>query len=592
MSQPLSGLPDPSRKRSEGVLSRRIVEFYRLMRRRTGGFYRFLCQRSGYFGPNWIEAFVIFLLAMLTGLTVYAQTVRDTYVHLYDEYRKANVSGAVLAPDPAVPPLSGNAVSVAEDSSRLFRSLQLLKLVPDEETPDGLKRNKSSALIVEQAMNYPSNPSTEIRPENKGNEEPDRQRGAVSYSRTPTVDLIVHLVFHLGAESGQSQNADYQAKLADLVAAVLANQPGAATEFRNGLAKFNSRQDTQPPGEVMKAFGPQLPWKKGFVFKPDDPPPITNVELIAGLYQLAGVDRAFNPRDPSAKFNKPDDQSRLRVMTKFLEALIDRLRADTHVKKATKDVPLFQGYEQSVMWVIFCWMLYLLTWREWRRRRAWEACRSVLGYLARVNEWAAQRPEAERGNVPAETAAQIMRRWNKIPLSTHDRRFRPIELAARIALTAANYVLMNRTGGASAEGFREFCKETRQRESGSRWFIRYLTFALPAVGFIGTKRGIAGALSQADSIVRAQDPGSQAAAITMVTSVLGIAFTTTLIALLMGLLLNLINSAQMHQESAIIDDVQEALSPLLEPERHFLAQRPEERAGDRAAVAPSHDPSS
>lgn len=65
--------------------------------------------------------------------------------------------------------------------------------------------------------------------------------------------------------------------------------------------------------------------------------------------------------------------------------------------------------------------------------------------------------------------------------------------------------------------------------------VDYLIWAMPSLGFIGTVLGIGFALGNADQVVRATDPASQAQAITGVTSLLSVAFDTTLIALVCGI---------------------------------------------------------
>lgn len=61
--------------------------------------------------------------------------------------------------------------------------------------------------------------------------------------------------------------------------------------------------------------------------------------------------------------------------------------------------------------------------------------------------------------------------------------------------------------------------------------IDFLLWAMPSLGFIGTILGIAESLGNADLVVRAADAISRGEAVTAVTSFLGLAFDTTLIAL-------------------------------------------------------------
>ena len=76
--------------------------------------------------------------------------------------------------------------------------------------------------------------------------------------------------------------------------------------------------------------------------------------------------------------------------------------------------------------------------------------------------------------------------------------------------------------------------------------IRYISWAIPSVGFIGTVRGIGEALAQADKAVQGD--------ITGVTQSLGIAFNSTFIALLISIfLMFLVHQLQLLQERLVFD---------------------------------------
>jgi hypothetical protein len=68
-------------------------------------------------------------------------------------------------------------------------------------------------------------------------------------------------------------------------------------------------------------------------------------------------------------------------------------------------------------------------------------------------------------------------------------------------------------------------------------FYRWVQIALPSLGFIGTKRGLSEALGKADTIVRASTQVNQALAVTNVSETMGIAFTSTLVGLILLLIL-------------------------------------------------------
>jgi len=76
--------------------------------------------------------------------------------------------------------------------------------------------------------------------------------------------------------------------------------------------------------------------------------------------------------------------------------------------------------------------------------------------------------------------------------------------------------------------------------------IRYLIWAIPSIGFIGTVRGIGQALSQADEAL--------AGDITNMTASLGVAFNSTLVALLASIVLMLfLHHLQRAQDRRIVD---------------------------------------
>lgn len=76
--------------------------------------------------------------------------------------------------------------------------------------------------------------------------------------------------------------------------------------------------------------------------------------------------------------------------------------------------------------------------------------------------------------------------------------------------------------------------------------LRYIAWAIPSVGFIGTVRGIGEALAQADEAIRGDISG--------VTSSLGLAFNSTLVALLLSIaLMFFLHMLQSKQEKLLID---------------------------------------
>jgi biopolymer transport protein ExbB/TolQ len=90
------------------------------------------------------------------------------------------------------------------------------------------------------------------------------------------------------------------------------------------------------------------------------------------------------------------------------------------------------------------------------------------------------------------------------------------------------------------------CETEADRLESDLSMIRYIAWAIPAIGFIGTVRGIGDALAQANRAVQGDLSG--------VTESLGLAFNSTLIALLISIVLMfLIHQLQSMQERIVFD---------------------------------------
>ncbi len=90
------------------------------------------------------------------------------------------------------------------------------------------------------------------------------------------------------------------------------------------------------------------------------------------------------------------------------------------------------------------------------------------------------------------------------------------------------------------------CESEAERLESELSMIRYISWAIPSIGFIGTVRGIGEALAQADKAVKGDIAG--------VTQSLGVAFNSTFIALLISIfLMFLVHQLQLMQERLVFD---------------------------------------
>jgi biopolymer transport protein ExbB/TolQ len=93
---------------------------------------------------------------------------------------------------------------------------------------------------------------------------------------------------------------------------------------------------------------------------------------------------------------------------------------------------------------------------------------------------------------------------------------------------------------------RDIYETEAERLESELSMIRYISWAIPSIGFIGTVRGIGEALAQADKAVQGDIAG--------VTQSLGVAFNSTFIALLISIfLMFLVYQLQLMQERLVFD---------------------------------------
>lgn len=98
----------------------------------------------------------------------------------------------------------------------------------------------------------------------------------------------------------------------------------------------------------------------------------------------------------------------------------------------------------------------------------------------------------------------------------------------------------------AANAVKERAELTSDQLDSSLSLVRYIAWAIPAIGFIGTVRGIGLALAYADDALKGD--------ITPVIESLGLAFNSTLVALLISMvLMYFMHVVQSHQEAFVIE---------------------------------------
>lgn len=97
-----------------------------------------------------------------------------------------------------------------------------------------------------------------------------------------------------------------------------------------------------------------------------------------------------------------------------------------------------------------------------------------------------------------------------------------------------------------AQAMQNVCASEHERLESELSIIRYIAWAIPSVGFLGTVRGIGDALGQAHKAVEGDIIG--------VTESLGVAFNSTFIALCISIILMfVVHQLQLMQERLVFD---------------------------------------
>jgi len=196
-------------------------------------------------------------------------------------------------------------------------------------------------------------------------------------------------------------------------------------------------------------------------------------------------------------------------------------------------VVIVKDYEQEICFILMLWGFYLI----------FSAYRQILKthYLYNVDliDDGTQAPE---GNNPQTLDVnQIIHRLDtEIP---KDCLSSPLVQTLRSSLW--RYSSTNNVQNLS-DAIESNLEALAVRQDSENTMIRYLIWAIPSIGFIGTVRGIGQALSQADEALAGDISG-------MVDS-LGLAFNSTLVALLISIfLMFLFHQLQRLQDSQIVE---------------------------------------
>ncbi len=212
----------------------------------------------------------------------------------------------------------------------------------------------------------------------------------------------------------------------------------------------------------------------------------------------------------------------------FLTEQHARMKIDADYVPQRSYYVVVRDYEQEACFVLMFWALAILTFKgrvTYRQQRQLEW--DFIGL-------------PENAHITVENAGGISKRIREeVPIKMQE------YILPTVLLSAIERFSTTRSIQDASMVVHDMCELEAERSESELSIIRYIAWAIPSIGFIGTVRGIGDALAQAHKAVSGD--------ITGVTQSLGVAFNSTLIALLISIVLMfIIHQIQLMQERLVL----------------------------------------
>lgn len=189
---------------------------------------------------------------------------------------------------------------------------------------------------------------------------------------------------------------------------------------------------------------------------------------------------------------------------------------------------ILKDYEQEAEIILMLWALSILGLKLYRNRREHALLQRPLLNLG------------EGMSILPEDAREYARPVQALPLPEREYLL-PRALLAALQRFGATHNITD-----VAAVVKDVCQSEGDRLESELSIVRYIAWAIPSIGFIGTVRGIGDALSQAHQAVSGDIMG--------VTVSLGVAFNSTFIALVASILLMFVlHQLQLLQDRLVLD---------------------------------------
>lgn len=204
-------------------------------------------------------------------------------------------------------------------------------------------------------------------------------------------------------------------------------------------------------------------------------------------------------------------------------------------------VVILKDYEQEICLILMLWGMFLILGK----------CLAILReqYLFSVDllEESAEEPEETAEAEAAEDSPGEFYGLNSalktLEALPPDIRETPL---VKTLMTSLRRFLITQDVQNTSDAIESSVEALALKQDAENSMIRYLIWAIPSIGFIGTVRGIGQALSQADQALAGDIAG--------MTESLGIAFNSTLVALLISIaLMFMLHQLQRLQDNLVVD---------------------------------------
>jgi biopolymer transport protein ExbB/TolQ len=189
---------------------------------------------------------------------------------------------------------------------------------------------------------------------------------------------------------------------------------------------------------------------------------------------------------------------------------------------------LIRDYEQETCFILMFWAIAIMAFKGIATARQRALLQTDLI------------PLAEGMRILPEDTREVSRQIQALPPPQRK------SLLPRALLAALHRFSTTRNIQDVASATHAYCAAEGERLESELSMVRYIAWAIPSIGFIGTVRGIGDALGQAHKAIEGD--------IFDVTKSLGVAFNSTLIALLISIaLMFLLHQLQLLQERYVLD---------------------------------------